>query len=202
VPDEDAFDPDAPTVELTPADVEQYLKRRLLANDPETARVLRSALRNVRKYCGWRVTPVKVETVTLDGPGGTLLSLPTRKLLQLQSISENGVALDVDSLDVSRLGFVEKRSGARWSGRLGAITVTMNHGDAMAHDWQSAVLELIDRASSAVGEVSGNSGPLIEKKIDDVTLRWMNSPGDPANQALFDMLNRNIVDPYRIEVSP
>jgi len=196
------FDPDAVTADLTPDDVEQYTDGRLLASDPETGRVLLAALREVRKHCGWRVTPVAVETLTLDGPGGRLLSLPTLKLVELQAVTEHGISIDIDTLDISGVGLVRKKHGGRWSHRYGSITVRMNHGDAQAWDWQSAVLELIDRASSAVGEVSGNSGPLIEKKIDDVVYRWMNSIGDPANQAAFSMLNHAIIDNYRIEVSP
>jgi hypothetical protein len=62
------------TVELTTADVEQYTQGRLPAGtlpgspNPETLRLLNAALGAVRRYCGWRVTPVGVDTVTIDGP--------------------------------------------------------------------------------------------------------------------------------------
>jgi hypothetical protein len=197
----DPFDPDAVTVELTPADVEQYTKGRLLAADAETTRLLTAALRGVRRYCGWRVTPIGAETVTLDGPGRQLLSLPTLSLVELQSITEDGVALDISTLRSSKTGLVRKKSGACWSHHYGAITVTMNHGYDNAWDWQAAVLELIDRASSAVGEVAGSSGPMIEKRVDDVLYRWMSTIGDPGSKDLFDMLNHAVVDPYRIELS-
>ncbi|MCV7100079.1 hypothetical protein [Mycobacterium palustre] len=193
------FDPGQPTEELTPADVEQYTGGRLLADDDETARLLRGALAAVRRYCGWRVTPVGVDTVTLDGPGRRLLSLPTLQLVELQSVTEDGVELDVSTLEWSKAGLVRKKSGARWSHHYGSIEVRMEHGYADAWDWQSAVLELIDREAAAVGAVAGNSGPMIEKKVDDVVYRWMNTIGDPANQAAFDMLNHEIIDPYRIE---
>jgi hypothetical protein len=197
---------DDPTIELTPADVDQYTGGRLPAAEPGTMRVLRAALSEIRKHCGWRVTPVGVDTLTLDGPGSRLLSLPTLKLVELQSITENGVVLDAGDgvpggdtgeLEISPLGNVRKKSGGCWSGRYGSIRVTLNHGDPHAWNWQAAVLEWIDRVSEAAA--AGNSGPLVEKKVDDVTLRWMNTIGDPANQALFDMLNHEIVDKYRIE---
>lgn len=197
--DEGTFDVDAVTAELTPADVDQYTNGRLKADAAETGRLLIAALHAVRRYCGWRVTPVGVETITVDGPGGRLLSLPTLQLVELQSVTEEGVELDLAGLSVSKAGLVRKKSGARWSHRYGAITVRMSHGYDDAWDWQSAVLELIDRTAGAVGAVVGNSGPMIEKKIDDVAYRWMNSVGDPGNQAMFEMLNKALIDPYRIE---
>lgn len=193
------FDPDATTVELTPADVEQYTGGRLLASDADTTRMLLAALRAVRAYCGWRVTPVGIDTVKIDGPGRRLLSLPTLKLLELQSITENDVAIDVADLYVSEAGLVRKKSHRHWSHHYGAITVTMNHGYDDAWDWQSAVLQLIDRMSGEVGAVAGASGPMVEKRIDDITYRWMNTIGQPENQEVFEMMNHKIVDLYRIE---
>lgn len=191
-----------PTVELTTADVAQYTQGRLPAGDPdpdpETTRLLNSALVTARRYCGWRVTPVGVDNLWFDGPGGRLLSLPTLHLVELQSITEDDVELDVADLHVSPLGLVRKKSGRCWSHHFGAMRVTMNHGYDDAADWQSAVLELVDRMSSAVGMNAGNSGPPVEKKVDDVVYRWAQSVGDPHNP-LFDMLNHELVDPYRIE---
>lgn len=184
--------------ELTAADVTQYTGGRLTAG-AETTRLLDAALKTVRRYCGWRVTPTTVETLTLDGPGSRLLSLPTMHLVELQSITEDGVALTVGDLYVSSRGLVRKKSGACWSCRYGALTVTMNHGYEDATDWQSAVLDLVDRMSQMAGTAVGNSGPMVRKKVDDVEYGWALTIGDPANQSLFDMINHTLVDPYRLE---
>lgn len=186
-------------VELTVADVEQYTGRRLSAAAPETARLLASALQAVRRYCGWRVTPAAVETIVLDGPGGRVLSLPTLRLVELQSVSEDGVALDLDDLHVSLAGLVRKRGGGRWSCDYSAIEVVMEHGFDDAPDWQSAVLDMVDRMSGMAGTVIGSAGPLIERTVDDVTYRWANTVGDPASQGLFDLINHGLVDSYRLE---
>jgi hypothetical protein len=58
------------TPELTPIDLQTYTQGRLLATDPNTKFVLGNALQQVRNYCKWHVTPVRVnETLTFDGPG-------------------------------------------------------------------------------------------------------------------------------------
>jgi hypothetical protein len=130
-------------------------------------------------------------------PGGRLLALPTLRLLNLQSISEDGVALDVSTLYWSKAGLVRKKSGERWSHHYGSIIVTMSHGYDDAQDWQSAVLELIDRMSGQVGNVAGNSGPLIEKSVGQVANRWA-----PAISGLpYSMFNYDLIDPYRFEHS-
>jgi hypothetical protein len=185
--------------ELTTADVEQYTSGRLPASDAETTRLLDAALKTLRRYCGWRVTPAASETLTLDGPGRHRLSLPTLHLVELESITEDGVVIDLTTLYVSPLGVVRKKSGACWSRNYGAIEVTMTHGYDDATDWQSAVLELIDRMASQVGLVAGNSGPPVEKQVDDVSYRWILTVGNTPS--LFDMINHTLVDPYRIEPS-
>lgn len=193
------FDADASADELTPDDVEQYTEGRLSADDDETSRLLLAALQTARRYCGWRVTPTAVETITVDGPGSRLLSLPTLHIEGLQSITEEGVELDLDKVSWSKVGLLRKKHGCHWSREYGAIEVEMNHGYPAAWDWQSAVLELVDRMASAVGNVVGNSGPIVESNVGHVTTRWTQTISNPANQRLFSMLNHDLVDPYRLE---
>lgn len=136
--------------ELTAAAVQRYTNERLDKDDPETARLLSAALATARRWCGWHVTPVKTgHVVKLDGRGGRMLRLPTFAVVTLTSAVEEGVTLDVNSLYVSDLGMLEKKSGASWSSRFGAITVTMDHGYPEAPDFDSAVLSLINRESLA-----------------------------------------------------
>lgn len=135
---------------LTPAAVQQYTGGRLSEDAPETERLLGSAVAAARRWCGWHVSPMLVgHVVKLDGRGGRMLRLPTLQLVNLTSVVEDGVTLDVSSLYVSSLGMVEKKSGAPWSTRFGAITVTMDHGFDDAPDFDSAVLSLVNRESLA-----------------------------------------------------
>ncbi|SRX93565.1 hypothetical protein MSP7336_01804 [Mycobacterium shimoidei] len=181
--------------ELTVDDVEQYTKGRLVAGNPETERILDAALDAARRFCGWHVTPVITDEVTLDGPGGHVLSLPTMRLVELTELSEDGTALNVDDLAVSPRGLVQKRCG-RWSHNYGSITAKMKHGYDEATDFQAAVLELVDRMASQVGKVIGNSGPPVEERVDDVVMRWVLTIS--SNHDLFDMLNHTLLDRYRL----
>lgn len=135
--------------ELTAAAVEQYTQGRLISGEAETARLLAEGLSAARRYCGWHVTPEREDVLTLDGPGGRLLRLPTLRLVELTGVTEDGVVLDVAELYVSPLGMVSKRWGGCWSSNFGAITVTMTHGFADAPDFYGAVLSAVDRASLA-----------------------------------------------------
>ncbi|KQH75592.1 hypothetical protein AO501_25280 [Mycobacterium gordonae] len=190
--------------ELAPGDLPAAVRARF-ANDTAAQAWINAALAAARRYCGWHVCPLNSDqTVELDGPGGPVLSLPTLNLVSVTSVTELGTTLDVNALDRSRRkGTLTKRFG-RWTGRDGAITAVVTHGftETEAADWRQAVLELVDRMSAAVGAVAGNSGPMVEKTVDDVTYKWQTTVGDPGNQLLFSMLNHELVDSYRILPSP
>lgn len=135
--------------EPTAVDVETYTKGRLDRDDSETARMLKFALQAARRKCGWHVHLVADELVTLDGPGGRLLTLPTLRLVELTEITEDGAALTVADLEVSKRGMVRKPVGSCWTERFGGLVVKMTHGFADADDFNGAVLSLVDRASFA-----------------------------------------------------
>lgn len=159
--------------ELAAADLSAYTGGRLLANDANTAAALSAALAAARRYVGWTVSPVATATVTVDGPGGVLLSLPSRHLLSISALAEDGAAVDVTTLDISRRGTVRKESGARWTARPGGISVTMSHGytEAEAADWRRAVLALAD-AMAAQSSGNRETPDLTSKKVDDVEYQW------------------------------
>lgn len=192
--------------ELAPGDLPAVVRDRF-ADDATAQAWIDAALDEARRYCGWHVSPLATNvTLELDGPGGRVLSLPTRNLVSVTSVTELGDAVDVATLDWSRRkGTLTKQHFARhWTDRDGAITAVVTHGftEAEAAGWRKAVLELVDRMSSAVGAVNGNSGPMIEKTVDDVTHKWQTTVGDPANLALFSMLNYELLNPYRILPGP
>lgn len=158
---------------LTADDVELYTGGRLLANDDETERLLSTALTAARRWCGWHVHPViEDDTITLDGPGTVDLALPTLALIELSAVTENGVALDIDDLEISGKGLVRKQYRAPWTDRYQGIAVTMTHGLAQADDFNAAVLAAVDIASLGTGR-----GDLIRKKIDDVEYQYSNGQG-------------------------
>lgn len=202
--------------ELIPSDVDGYTAGRMSAADPETQRILNSALSTLRSYCGWIVTPSATETIILDGTGLNTIVLPTLKVNSITSVSvydQNANATTtIDVSDPTQLmqspeapGVLYRGGWAYWTWGIGNVTVTLNHGfdNVTAADWQQAVLELCDRMGSQKGEVVGNSGPMVSKKVDDVELQWARPPSSPGSDAgdafrLFDGINHAIVDKYRL----
>jgi hypothetical protein len=188
--------------ELTTADVQAYSDRLEGFDDVVLQALLDGALPAARRYCGWSVTPVQTGVVlTVDGPGGRVLSLPTLHLLDVTAVVEEGVALDVTMLDVSRRkGTVKKHPWGHWSHRDGAITVTMDHGftESEAADWRRAVLRLVDLTSLEPVTVGSqrDSPEMKRKRIDDVEYDWYEGliVSDDRLKALFSA--------YRILLSP
>lgn len=166
--------------ELTIDDVRSYSERLSDDDDDVLQALLDAALAAARRYCGWPVTPVVADDeLTVDGPGGRVLSLPTLNLITVTTVTEEGVALDVTKLDVSRRkGTVTKQHfycGGRWSHRDGSIAVKITHGftEAEAADWRRAVLRLVNLMSrEPIADAERDSPEMKRKRIDDVDYEW------------------------------
>ncbi|KUH90624.1 hypothetical protein [Mycobacterium sp. IS-1556] len=161
--------------DLTPADVAQYTRGRLSADDPETLRALNAALAKARRWCGWHVSPVRTETLTLDGSGSLVLEVPTLKIVSLTSVSEGGTAVDLAEVHQSHdtPGLLVRTTP--WTCEWGAVEVTLTHGftAAEAQDWREAVLAMVDQATLNVG--TGAAGSVVSQKVDDVEYSWSNA---------------------------
>jgi hypothetical protein len=175
--------------DLSPATVERYTSGRLAADAKETKRLLSAGLSAARRFCGWHVTYIEDDEVTLDGPGTPLLVLPTLRLVELTSVVENDVELDVATeLHVSPRGLVRKRSGAYWSGNYGAIVATMAHGFDAADDFNAAVLSFVDRTSlAATGGRPKVVGPF---QYDSEAM---------ADGSAFSVAERSLLERFRLE---
>lgn len=151
-----------------------------------------AALSAARRYCGWAVTPPETVTLTVDGPGGRILSLPTLRLTTLSTVVEDGVSLTVADLSVSaNCGQVVKKSGECWTDTPGGIVVTMTHGFTTAPDFDAAV----EQATTALQGAATREDPaMTSKKVDDVEYQW--ATGE------FGALNEGLLSPYRILPAP
>lgn len=181
--------------DITVEDVVNYTDGRL-TNDDETQRMLDAALAAARRYTGWHVSPViEGDVHTLDGPQSRVLVLPTKRLLNLVSVVEDGTSLDLGSLRWTAVpdyvARVRKRSNAFWSCDYASIVVTMDHGytKVEAGDWVQAILTMVDQMSLLpVGAGTGRSGAdLIRKQVDDVEYQWGNVLMGMAEQSLFSV---------------
>lgn len=161
-----------------------------------------------RRWCGWHVTPVlEDDEKVIDGPGSTLLMLPTLRMTALTSVTENGIDIDVSTLEWSPRGMVRKISHLshysyyggdyarhghlRWNGwtsKLSGITVKMTHGFDEVPDFESAVLSIADRSSQTPdGGLPIAVGPF----------RWPDNSA--AAGSAFTFAELSILEQYRLE---
>lgn len=78
----------------------------------------------IRSYCGWHIAPVVTTVVTLDGSGGSILLLPTLKLITVDNVSVNGAP--VNDFEWSEAGML--RRDRNWPRKFRSIEVTFSHG--------------------------------------------------------------------------
>jgi hypothetical protein len=162
--------------ELTPTDVATYTNGQLSATDPETQTMLNAALAAARNDMRWGVAPVSMgEVITLNGRGGCKLWLPTKNVVQIHSITSDGVSIDPVA-GITRDADIPNRlilNTGTWSCKYSGITVTWDHGftNAQAADWRNAILALVTNIAQI--SVLGRSDAELESKdIDDIGYRW------------------------------
>jgi hypothetical protein len=205
--------------ELTAADVDSYTSGRLAASDPETTRMLAATLSAVRRDVGWHVSPVyTADVLTMNGPpragydwgygygggyggwgfgwGGMSshkLRVPTQKIVDLDSIIENGVTLDLTKIVISaqdnwnRNCEILIRHFGHWTHRAAGIVITMDHGYTPdeAADWRQAILALVDQMSEIA--IMGHPGSeLLTKTVDDAVYKWNPTPLLPSVSTILD----------------
>ncbi|EHK86389.1 hypothetical protein [Rhodococcus pyridinivorans] len=128
--------------------------RELLAGSGLEEWQLGVASAAIRSYCGWHVTPVVIETVTLDGDGGTILSLPTLRLVSLVEVRVQGEA--VEDVEWSSDGSLR----GKWPDRWRSIEVTMEHGYDQPADLLGVLVDAAARAvNSELGGAAETIGP-------------------------------------------
>jgi hypothetical protein len=73
----------------------------------------------VRAFCGWHIAPEVTETLTLDGPGGYVLVLPTLHLVDLVSVTNDGTAITDPEWPAELLSVMTEMAStgtSEWSG--------------------------------------------------------------------------------------
>lgn len=175
--------------ELAPSDVEQFTGGRISAASPETQRMLDAALAVARRDVRWFVSPVLTgDVITLNGTGTNRLRLPTKQVINLDAITNDGVSLDPATdvtLDCETPNLLYINSGV-WSNKVNGVVVTMDHGfpeswaaaeaisdytGSIAADWRQAILSLVVNISQIVAAGRPDS-ELASKQIDDVVYAW------------------------------
>ena len=80
----------------------------------------------IRSYCGWHIAPTATETLTLDGNGSRVLSLPTLYLAEVVSLTVDDVEVDADDFEWSERG--QLRVPGLFPTTWRSVVVEMTHG--------------------------------------------------------------------------
>lgn len=161
--------------ELTPAIVAKYTNGQMAADNPGTQYMLNAALAAARNDMRWHVAPVTFgETISLNGRGGNKLWLPTKSVVEIHSITSDGVSIDLSEItyDADIPNRLILNTGT-WSHNYSGITITWDHGftNTQAADWRNAILALVTNIAQI--SVLGRSDAELESKdIDDIGYRW------------------------------
>jgi hypothetical protein len=152
--------------------------------DPTVAEV--AALAAARRYCGWHVVGAVTEDITVDGPGSSLLVLPTLRLTDVTAVTENDTAVELDSIEWSARGLIVKCGRGWWTDRFRGITVSVTHGYAEAPDFDAAVAAIAERTADGLNGEANVIGPFQYSAVS----------------AMFSLAEKSILDLYRLEPTP
>lgn len=101
----------------------------------------------VRAFCGWHIAPEVEETVTVDGPGSSLLVLPTLHLTDLTGVTNDGST--VTDPEWSRTGMVRH---CYWTHKFRGVTATMTHG---YEEWPADLLAVMADLATSTAALAG-----------------------------------------------
>jgi hypothetical protein len=116
-----------------------------------------AAERLIRDYCRWHVAPIITETRTFDGPGTRSLFLPTKRLVEVESVTVDGGPLTPEDYRFSADGWLT-RVGALWPHRERSVTVEFRHGFDPSEAIGEVVAQIVNRAKiSPAGNVASQA---------------------------------------------
>jgi hypothetical protein len=125
-------------------------KNALARNDAAKEQWIKAAQSAVQRYCGWHVSPIISEQITVDGVGGVDLYLPTLRAIEVKDVYNNGVLVPEDDYSSSRDGYMRLYTGS-WSNRLSGIKLTLEHGYEMddIEELRALILTIAGRAEAS-----------------------------------------------------
>lgn len=154
------------------------------ADHPGLPSAIESAVDAIRTYCRWHVWPARTETLTVDGEGGRVLTLPTLHVTNITEIREQDV-VDPEDYEWSQSGDVRRRRGC-WTTRWRGLHIDLTHGYDQCPPALAALL--VDTVSEALAHPVGAPsviGPFQWGAQMPASSRWLSE-------------QRTILDHYRL----
>jgi hypothetical protein len=148
---------------------------------------LDQAISNIREACGWHIAPSFTETVTLDGPGRSVLRLDSLHVTAVESVTENGRELvEWTDYEWSAKGTMRRRGC--WTDRYRGIVVEFTHGyDTLPAELAALILDVATAAAAQpVGQQPEKIGPF----------------EFGGGGVVFDANQQRIIDRYTVGTGP
>lgn len=168
--------------------------------DPTAALMLEAASNMIRRYCGWHIYPSVVFDLVMDGPGGTVLQLPSKYVTAVTSITEAGSLTDAGAYRWSQLGEVERSVvfwqsgtwGSAWTRGYRTIEANFTSGyDEAPAELSMMVLTMTARAlASPTGATREQAG--------QVSVQYALSSTHASGGLALMSNDLEQLDPYRI----
>lgn len=127
----------------------------------------------IRRFCGWHIAPSVTQTITLDGPGGGVLALPSLYVTDVASVTSDGSLLvATDDYTWNAYGLLNRTATTwcglpwRWSFAQRGVQVTFTHGYDLADvpDVAGVIMAKAERlASNPHGATRVQAGPFAEQ---------------------------------------
>lgn len=160
------------------------------ATDPRLADAVAGVSARIRRYCGWHITPSMSDEVTLDGPGGPELDLPSLYVMDVASVTDEGVLLDPTLYTWSQLGQVRLHH-AHFTHHYQGVTVAFTHGYDDAP-------ELTEVVTAAICRMLASPSGAVQERVGEVLVRHAESTVGVAGGLVFLQPEYEVLDSYRI----
>lgn len=180
----------------TPEQLETYAGLGLLG-EPRGDMLLDAASAAVRGYCGWHIAPSLTETLTLDGSGGQVQTLPTLHLTDVTEVLQNGTAVDLATVQWSAAGYLWRPCAWSTPGCIGApllrgVTVAIVHG------YTPVPAELVAVVCSVAARAAVSPTGVVREQTGPFSVTYSQTAPNTAGGVALLPAETAILDRYRI----
>lgn len=162
----------------TPEEVAKAARGRLAVGD-DLADAITELSKDIRRVCGWHISPVLETTVRLDHSGGGFIRLPTLRLVSIRSVKIRGQAHDPQHWEYSDNGYLELPFGLRPRPGYGIIEATFTHGFTPDEVSFSGLLAaLLIKSRLPIGVTGASTGAVSRQFGSGGQMGLAVSPGD------------------------
>lgn len=146
----------------------------------------------VRDYCGWHISPSRTETITVDGPAGPVLTLPTLHVTDVAAVT-------VDGREVTGYRWATRGQvyGIGWGEGPRRVAVNLTHGyDEPPAAVVSVIAAIVTRTKAT------KWGLAVRAQAGQVSRTYSQAgPNQAAGMTLLDH-ERQMLDKYRVDATP